>query len=255
MLGVMKSEWIKLRSLRSTWVTYAVAILLADGLGMLIVGLRGNEVHNRTDHGMFDPVSFSLHGLFFAQLAIGIVGVLLVTGEYATGSIRSSLTAVPHRTPVLVAKAVVFTVVTAIVSLVLTSVAFFVSQALLSQWHLGVGISAPGSLRAVLGSAFYLTAIGVLGLGLGFVVRNTGGAIASLFTIVLIAPLIAQALPQDWQNHINKFLPINIVETLTRTVGKADPHALSTGWGLTTLAIYAAVALGAGWLVLKRRDV
>lgn len=252
---VLRSEWIKFRSLRSTWITYAVALLVADGLGVLIAWLRGRDIHQHGFELGFDPVAFSLHGLMPAQLAFGVVGVLFVTGEYATGSIRATMTAVPRRFPVLLAKTAVFAVVTFTVALVLCFVAFFAGQAVLSTWHLGVSIGHPGALRAVVGGAFYLTVVGVMGLGLGFAVRSTGGAIATLFGIVLVLPLIAQALPASWQSHIVKYLPLSIAESLISQLLGALTSALPTGAGIAVLSAYAVGSLALGMLVLLRRDV
>lgn len=251
---VVRGEWIKFRSLRSTWITYGVAVLVADGLGALIAGLRGNEIHQHGFEFGFDPVAFSLRGIMLAQLALGVVGVLFVTGEYATGSIRASLTAVPKRTPVLLAKALVFTIVTFAVALVLCFVAFFAGQAILSTWNLGVSIGHTGALRAVLGGAFYVTVVGVMGLGLGFALRSTGGAIATLFGLILVVPLIVQALPQSWQEHITKYLPLPIAESLIAPVRGLGSNSLSTGWGLVTLAGYAIASLVLGLIVFKRHD-
>ncbi|HWU22190.1 MAG TPA: hypothetical protein VN088_11740 [Nocardioides sp.] len=252
---VLRAEWIKFRSLRSTWITYALATLVAVGLGVLIAGLRGNDIHAHGERFGFDPVSFSLHGIMLAQLALGVVGVLFATGEYAAGSIRATMTAVPRRFPVLLAKTLVFAGVTFAVALVMCLVAFFAGQAVLSTWHLGVPLSHPGAVRAVLGAAFYVTTVGLMGLGFGFAIRSTGGAIATLFGVVLVVPLIVQALPGSWQLHITKFLPLPIAESLLTTF--VDPTAvfLSTFWGLVTLTLYAAGALGLGLLVLLRRDV
>ena len=251
---VVKSELIKFRSLRSTWITYAVALLVADGLGVLIAALRGNDIHQ---HGgdVIDPVAFPLHGIFLAQLAIGVVGVLYVTGEYATGSIRASMTAVPHRTPVLLGKTVVFTAVTAVLALAMTFVAFFAGQAVLSTWNLNVTIGHDGALRAVTGAALYLVCVGLMGLGFGFALRNTGGAIATLFGVVLVLPLIVQSLPISWQDNISKFLPLNIADHMMSTRVDPTAHALSNGWGAIMLVIYAVAALAIGLAVLKRRDV
>lgn len=252
---VVRAEWIKFRSLRSTWITYAVALLVADGLGVLIAWLRGRDLHQHGFELGFDPVAFSLHGLMPAQLAVGVVGVLFVTGEYATGSIRATMTAVPKRFPVLLAKTLVFAVVTFVVALVLCFAAFFAGQAVLSTWHLGVSIGHPGALRAVLGGAFYLTVVGLMGLGLGFAVRSTGGAIAALFGIVLVLPLIVQALPSSWQQHTMKYLPLSIAESLISQLAGILTGALPTGAALAVLAAYAVGALALGLAVLLRRDV
>lgn len=252
---VLRSELIKFRSLRSTWITYLVALLIADGLGVLVAGLRGNDFHSHGDGGLIDSVAFPLRGLMLAQLAIGVIGVLFVTGEYATGSIRSSLTAVPRRVPVLLGKTVVLGAVTGALGLIMTFVAFFAGEAVLSTWGYDVGLGHPGALRAVTGAALYLVCIALMGLGIGFALRNTGGAIATLFGIVLVLPLITQSLPSSWQVHIAKFLPLNIATHMIETRYDPGSTALSNGWGAVMLVIYAAAALAIGLVVLKRRDV
>lgn len=252
----VRSEWIKLRTLRSTWITYAVALLVTDGLAVLVCSLHGREVHREGLPLLPDAAAFPLRPIMFAQLAIGVLGVLFVTGEYATGMIRASITAAPRRTPVALAKALVFGVCTTVVAGGLCFVAFFAGQAILSQWHYDVSITAPGALRSVLGATFYLVCIGLIGLGLGWAIRNTGGAIATLFGIVLVLPLLVQALPHSWQDNITKFLPLSIVERIVSTE-PADPgsHPLAMWLNFAVLAGYVVLALGAGWLVLKRRDV
>lgn len=253
---VLRSELIKFRSLRSTWLTYLVALLIADGLGVLVAALRGNDIHSHGGgEGIIDPVAFPLRGLMLAQLAIGVIGVLFVTGEYATGSIRSSMTAVPRRVPVLLGKSVVLGAVTAVLGLVMTFVAFFAGEAVLSTWGYDVGLGHPGALRAVTGAALYLVCIALMGLGIGFALRNTGGAIATLFGIVLVLPLITQSLPSSWQEHIAKFLPLNIATHMIETRYDPGSTALSNGWGAAMLVIYALAALAIGLAVLKRRDV
>lgn len=256
---VLKSELIKFRSLRSTWITYLVAVLIADGLGILIAGLRGQDIHNHivqgTGHDVIDPVAFPLHGIMLAQLAIGVLGVLYVTGEYATGSIRASITAVPRRVPVLLAKTTVLGVVTGVIGLVMTFVAFFAGQAVLSTWGYNVGIGHAGALRAVTGAALYVVCVSLMGLGLGFALRNTGGAIATLFGIVLVLPLIVSALPTSWQDNISKFMPLNIADHMMSTRYDPGSVALSNGMGAIMLVVYAVVALAIGLAVLKRRDV
>lgn len=253
--NVIRSEFIKFRSLRSTWITYVVALLIADGLGVLVAALRGNDIHNHGGAEGIDPVAFTLHGIFLAQLAIGVIGVLYVTGEYATGSIRSSMTAVPRRVPVLLGKTVVLGSVTAVLSLVMTFVAFFAGQAVLATWGLNVSLGHTGALRAVTGSALYLVCVALMALGLGFALRNTGGAIATLFGVILVLPLIVESLPTSWQSNISKYLPLNIADHMISTRYDVGTHALSNGIGAIMLVLYAVIALAIGFAVLKRRDV
>lgn len=253
---VVRSELIKMRSLRSTWITYAVAVILGILFAVLASLGRGSEAYQH--HEPLDVAGFPLHGIvIFAQLAIGVVGVLFITGEYATGSIRASITAVPRRLPVLLAKASVLGVVTAAVALVMSFAAFWAGEAMLSSsYHASATLGSHGALLAVLGTSLYIVCVAIIGLGIGFAIRNTGGAIATLVGVLLILPLLVSFLPQSWSDHINKYLPLTIANHMLQT-GSLDPtpHALSNGWGAVMLVIYAVAALGIGLTILKRRDV
>jgi ABC-2 type transport system permease protein len=250
---VVTSEWIKFRSLRSTWFSLGAAMIVAIGLGVLIAGLRANDV---AQHGGFpndlDWTRLSLGGVLLAQLAVGVLGVLMITGEYSTGMIRASLSAVPHRNPVLFAKAAVLAVSTFVVATIASLIAFTGGQAAAHVNHLGVSLSSPGALRAVLGAGMFLALVALLGLGCGFVMRSTGGALATLFGLLLVLPLLAQALPDPWSTNISKFLPMNAGIEIMSTVHR--PDVLSPWAGIGVLALYSAVALGLGLIVLRRRD-
>ncbi len=178
---VLLSEWTKFRSLRSTMWTLLTAVVLTIGIGALFSAVTANQYHtfSAADRASFNPVTTSLNGILFSQLAIGVLGVLLISGEYSTGMIRSSLTAVPRRLPVLRAK-LGFRGVAFAVMLVTSFVSFFVGQALLSSHHLGVSISAPNALRDVTGAALYVTAAGIIGMTLGALMRNTAAGISTM---------------------------------------------------------------------------
>jgi ABC-2 type transport system permease protein len=248
---VVRSEWIKLKSLRSTWFSFGAAMLATIGLGILFSAVRGHDahVHQLPD---LDGIQVTLRGIYLAQLAVGVLGVLLISGEYATGMIRASLSAVPRRVPVLAAKALVFGAVTFVLCLVMALIAFLAGQSVLGGYGYGSSLADSGSLRAVFGTALYLTLIGLLALGLGFAIRSTGGAVATLFGVVLVLPALSQALPTSWQEHINKYLPLNIGNELISR--HPDRVSLSTGAGIAVLIIWTAVAITAGLLVLRRRD-
>lgn len=274
----VRSEWIKFRSLRSTWWSIGVALLISVGLGILFADLWGNDI---ASHGGFEPdqTALSLRGFYLAQLAVGSLGVLFVTGEYSTGMIRATLSAVPTRLPVWVGKIAVFAVSIFLITLAASFVAFLGGQAVLGTYHvmlfgpnsagdpgsvigtgqlvgtmhsLGVPISHPGSVRAIFGAALYVTGVGLLGLGCGFAVRNTGAAIATLFGLILVLPLLAQALPSSLQQDVSKYLPL-----LAGTAGMTTRHGsdqLAPWTGLGVFGIYVAVALAIGLVILQRRD-
>jgi ABC-type transport system involved in multi-copper enzyme maturation permease subunit len=146
----------------------------------------------------------------------------------------------------------VFAAVTFVLTFVMSLIAFFAGQAVLNTWGYGVTLGSGGALRAVAGAALYLTLIGLLALGLGFAIRSTGGAIATLFGVVLVLPALSQALPASWQHHIQKYLPMNIGNELISR--HPDPNSLSTGPGIVVLLAWTALAITAGLLVLGRRD-
>ena len=170
---VVLSEWTKFRSLRSTVYTVLIAVVLMVGLGALFTAIAAGQPGGLTPGQ--SAVSTSLTGTFFAQLAIGVLGVLLISGEYSTGMIRSSLTAVPRRLPMLWAKLAVFAGVVFLTMLLASVAAFLVGQLLLSGQHLDASLSDPGALRSVLGAALYVTVAGVTALVLGALLRKHRG--------------------------------------------------------------------------------
>lgn len=256
--GVLRSELTKLRSVRSTTWSLAATVVLTVGIGALATAV----VAARWDHlsvvqrVTFDPTSQSLTGLLFAQLALGVLGILVVSGEYGTGSIRSTLAAVPNRPLVLAAKAVVFGVVALVVSEAVAFAAFVLGQALLSGSTPTASLSQSGPLRAVIGGGLYLTVLGLFALGLAAILRHTAGAISAFVGVLLILPLILQALPTSIINAVGKYLPANIGVTMTTVNGPAhlDQHAFSPWAGLGVLGGYAAAALLVGGWVMVRRD-
>jgi len=250
----LASEWIKVRSLRSTWWTVTALVLIVAGLGTLFSAVHAHQyTHGHIDFDVLrDPTQVSLRGIYLGQLAIGVLGVLVVSGEYTTGMIRASLTAHPRRWPVLAAKAAVTGVLTFVVAEAASFAAFLLGQAALSSTHIQASLSTPGAVRACFGAGVYLTIIALLGVGLGFALRSTAGGIATLVGIVLILPLLAQALPSPYSSDVMKYLPLSAGSQIIAT--RLDPSALSPWAGIAVAAAYAAAALAAGLYVLNRRD-
>lgn len=248
------SEWIKIRTLRSTWWTLFALVVIVAGLGTLFSAVHAHQyTHGNIDFELLhDPTQVSLRGIYLGQLAIGVLGVLVVTGEYATGMIRASLTALPHRWPVLVAKAAVLGVLAFVVAEAASFAAFLFGQAALSSTHIQASLSTPGALRACIGMGVYLTLIGLLGVGLGFLLRSTAGGIATLVGVVLILPLLAQALPSPYSTDVTKYLPLSAGSQIIAT--NLDHNSLSPWTGVGVTALYVAAALAAGLYVLKRKD-
>lgn len=251
---VMRSEWTKLRSVRSTVWSLFATFGITVGLGASFSWAHANRYNQQSplDQLFFDPASRSLGGLFLAQLAIGVLGVLVISSEYGTGLIRTSFTAVPQRRTVLAAKAAVFGVVSLIVSMVSVFVAFFVGQAILESKNVGVSLGDPNVLRAVFGAGLYLTVIALLGLGIATILRRTAGAIAALVGFVLVFPLLAQALPSPWNQDIAKYLPGELGESLF-SVHPAPEH-LAPGTALAVFALWLITTYTIATILITRRD-
>ena len=248
---VVRSEWTKLRSQPSAAWSLLTAVALIVGFGVLYSLVRVTRPpHSPAEVASFDPTAVSLAGAQLAQVA---VGVLLITGEYATGMIRTSMVAVPRRLPVLWGKAVVFVLTAPVLFVPATFVTFLVSQSILSREQLGTSLQEPGVARAVLGSALYLTAVGLLGLGLGALLRNTAGAVASLFGLLFGLQIVVGFLPATVSDTVARYLPTPAGAAVTNV--RPDPASLGPWAGFGLFCLYTAITLGlAAWL-LRRRDV
>ena len=196
---VIRSEWTKLWTLRSTRWSLLVAFIAMAGLGPLIAAAQMGRWDRLSLHERlaYDAVNTGVGGYHLAQLAIGVLGVLIITGEYTTGMIRSSLMAVPRRLPVLWAKLIVFAVVTFVVMLVAALISFYGVQAIVTQHHLQTTLGAPGALRTVIGSALFMTVLSALCIGLGGLLRNTAGGIAAFVALLFVLPGISAILPSS----------------------------------------------------------
>lgn len=252
---VVRSEWTKLRSVRSTYWTLLVAAVATVGISALVTGIYANHwpTASPAERATFNAVNLSLVGIFLAQLAVGVLGVLTITSEYSTGAIRSTLAAVPQRGTVLAAKATVFGAVTLVISLASAFAAFFVGQAFLGTQGIEAAIGDPGVLRAVTGAGVYLAVLGLFALGLGALIRHGAGAIAALFGVVFVLPTLARVLPTNWGDMISKYLPSEAGQAVYRAADRGTSQ-LSPLMGLLVLCLYAAVALGAAAVELNRRD-
>jgi ABC-2 type transport system permease protein len=253
-LRVAHSEFTKLRSLRSTRWALLATLLFTIGIGILactVFAARWPQL-SLSDRARFHPLRTSLAGVNLAQLSIGVLGVLVISGEYTTGMIRSTFAAVPKRLPVLWAKAAVFAAVTLALTLPAVLIVFFAGQSILSSQHIQIAFSHPGVARAVIGAALFLTVMGVFGLGIGAIVRHTAGGIVTLVGILFVLPPILGLLPSSWSNAINPYLPSSAADALWTITPEA--HTLSPWAGFALFCGYAAVALAIAAILLVRRD-
>jgi ABC-2 type transport system permease protein len=251
--GVLRSEWTKLRSLRSTLWTLLAAVGLMVGIGGLLAATSVDQYADLADARAhhFDAISVSLNGVAFAQLAIGVLGVLMISGEYGTGMIRATLAVVPRRLPVLWAKLVIFAGVVFAVSLAGSVVSFLAGQRVLRAHDLDVGLGAPGALRSVVGAALYLTVGGLIGLTLGALLRNTAAGISTFVAVFFILPPLFAALPAAVDRHVTPYLPSYAGEALYRDYSGLE--WLSPWRGFAVLCGYAVVLVGlAAWRLLRK---
>ena len=251
---VLRSEWTKLWSLRSTRWSLLFAFIAMAGLGPLIAAIQmsrwnqlgpGERLH-------FNAIDHSLGGFNLAQLAIGVLGVLVISGEYSTGQIRSSLMAVPRRLPVLWAKLIVFAAVAFALMLVGALIAFFSSQAIFTQHHVNVALGHAPALRVLFGVVLYMTLTGMLCTALGAILRSTAGGISTWVGLLFVLPGINAILPSSISNAINPYLPANAGAVLAHA-GR-DAHTLQPWAGFGLYCGYTALAIAIAAYLLVRRD-
>ena len=243
---VAQMEWLKLRSVRSTWWT--LLVFAAGMVGLAILVMRGQQ-HSAS----FDPTNDSFAGLAIGQLALGVLGVLAVTSEFSSGMIRATFAAAPRRPLVLAAKAAILASVTLVAGEIMAFVAFGVGQAVLKSQFPHAALGQPGVLRAVLMAGAYPALIALTGLGLGASIRHTAGAISAVVGVLFVLPLILLPLGTSIQNSVGQFMPMLIAEN-SLTAVKPVAHSLSAGVGFALLCLYAATALAVGSWMLTRRD-
>lgn len=249
---VLNAEWIKFRTLRSSWYTLFAGVAAMIAIGLIVAYATGTS-----NWATLDPEdtagSATLQGYLLAQLLIGVLGVLFVSGEYGTGMIHSTFAAVPRRLPVVGAKAIVFGALALVVMTATSFVTFFAAQAVLSGYGHSASISDPGVLRAVAGVGVYLALIGLLGGAIGWIVRSTAGAIAGLMGLLLVIPPLVGLLPQSgFVDTVSKYLPSNAGESFVSSIPVSG--MLSAWVGIAVLAAWVAVGLTAAAVVVRRRD-
>ena len=254
-LRVVVSEWTKLRSLRSTMWSLFAAVLLTIAFPVLFAAVTSSHwgTMSASERADRHPLDIALAGVNVSQLAIAVLGVLVITGEYSTGMIRASFAAVPKRLPVLWAKTIVFGVVSFLLTLPPVLIAFFASQAILSRHHLlQISFSHGGVARSVIGGAVYLMLVGIFALGIGAIVRNTAGGIATFAAIFFVIPPLMNILPRSWNDAITEYLPSEAGRQIFSLTHAA--HNLSPLAGGLLFVGYCALTLAIAAVLLVRRD-
>lgn len=250
--GILRSEARKLGTVRSTfWALFATIAFNAVTAALLGALLPGHlSAHQKAT---IDSVRVSLGGLHLSQIAIGLLGVLAVTSEYSSGMIRATLAAAPQRRLLLTAKALVLTAAAAATGIAACLAAYLVFQAFLPAGDaLRTTLADPGVLRAVIGAGLYLTVLGLLGFGLGTVLRSSAGAVAVLFGVLFVPTLLTALLPSSWQDTVGPYLPMNAGDTIYTV--RPETHMLGPWAGFGVFCLYAAAALAAGFILIGRRN-
>ncbi|QUI32564.1 ABC transporter permease [Streptomyces alfalfae] len=245
--GVLRSEWHKLWTLRSTWIALTAGVAL-----VLAVGITMGATYDGDD-AEIDTIVFTLFGTQLSQICLAVLGILVTAGEYSTGMIRASLTAVPTRLSVLWSKAGIFTAVAFAVSLVTNLVTFLAAQIWLAGSDKELTLTDDGVLAALTTSAASLTLLSLIALGLGALLRSVPGAIGAFVGGVIILPEIAAMLPLDAIDTAVRYFPAQAASSLG-SVARVE-NTIAPGTALLTLALWATVIIAASSVLLKRRDV
>jgi hypothetical protein len=253
--GVLRSEWVKFWSLRSSWITLGLALLLLIAVGLL-AAVRYSPATPSAPHRLIsvgsNAVAVVLTGVALAQLAIGVLGVLVTAGEYSTGMIRSTFTAVPRRLPVLWSKLAVLGGVTLVLAAAGGVAAFLAGEPFLSGQKIALALSAPGVVRCLLGAGLFLALVSVLGMALGALARSVAGGIAVLVVLLTLLPVLANLLPGNWGNDVGPYLPGNAGDAIFALTHGSS--LLSPAGGLAVFAGWTAVAVAAAAVRLVRTD-
>lgn len=251
---VVRSEWTKFWSVRSTMWTFIALVVVTVGISALLclaVAANWDDI-NAADRAQIEPVSQSLSGIFLGQMAIIVLGALTISSEYSTGGIRTTLTAVPQRLRLLAAKGLVLAVIAFAAGLVTMVPSFLLGQAVLSTANAGIEVSLgdPGVLRAVIGGALYVAACGLLGFALGALLRHTAGAITAAVGLVFILPIVGNFLPGSWGDNVSKVLNAGGSIMNARPVdNQLDPWT-----GYLVFSLWWVVLLAIAAVLMRRRD-
>jgi ABC-2 type transport system permease protein len=252
--NVVRSEWTKLWSVRSTRWTLLATLVVSVGFTTLFAwGESANWSQvDAQERANIDATANSLAGLYFGQLAIAVLGALVITAEYSTGGIRTTLTAVPQRLKVLFAKGLTFGVVALVVGLVTSFTAFFVGQAFFATVGVEAHLGDPGVMRAVIGGGLYILGCGMLGFAVGSVLRHSAGSITTAIGLLFVLPILSNLLPGDWGKTVREYFFSNAGGQITTV--RQDPNLLTPWNGYLVFTVEWLVILAVGAVLLRRRD-
>jgi ABC-2 type transport system permease protein len=252
-VNVLRSEWVKLWSVRSTaWTLFATTFVTLGFTTLIAWGSEHSYGHPQgPDPTTFDPTSTSLAGIAFGQLAMAVLGTLVLTSEYSSGGIRTTFTAVPQRLKVIFAKFLNFAVVSLVVGLINCFACFYIGQLFYSRKHIEAHLGDPHVLRAVIGGGFYLMGSGLFGFALGALLRKTAAAVSAAAALLFVLPLLSNALPGKWGDTITHYFTSNAGGHITDVL-PSDGLGPYTGYAVFTVEWAIVLALGA--YLIRRND-
>jgi len=258
--GTLRWELTKIGSVRSTYWTLLMLLAVSVGIGAAISAVVAGGWSQPpppppAPPDIYDATQVSLAGmLILGQLVIVVLGALVLSAEYSTGMIRTSLIAMPRRIVLYVAKAVAFAAAALAVSLATAFTAFYLGQALLARSHHSATLAGPGVLRAVIGTALYLTLCGLFAFAAAAIIRNTAGTITTMIGLLFVLPVLVNLLPYRWHDDLVRWLPSSAAQAISATVGRQNAH-LFPPWGqLAVFAVCTAVLLVVGGILFRKRD-
>jgi ABC-type transport system involved in multi-copper enzyme maturation permease subunit len=249
---VLRAEWSKFLSLRSTWITLGISLLLLVGIGVMSAYRYDPAALHGPGADAKDAVTIALRSSELAQLALGVLGVLLTAGEYTTGMIRSTLTAVPKRLPVLWSKLLVAFGAVIVVATLGAFASFLGGMGFLSGKPAALSLDAAGVLRCLFGAGLYLALVTVFGAALGMLVRSVAGGISLLIGTLMLFPILLDILPSSWNTNITPYLPGEAGQEIFKL--HTYSGSLSPSAGLWVFCAWVAVAVAGAAYRLVRSD-
>lgn len=251
---VLTSEWTKIRTVKSTYWTAVATLVVSIGLSVLIAlaFTSSYDQLKEADKAQFDPAAFGLVGTNFGVLVLAVLGVLVISSEYGTGMIRTSLTAVPNRGRFFAAKALVLTAVAFVLGQIAAFASFLLSQLVFAAKDLDASLGDPGILRAVFGAGLYLTLVPLFAFGIATILRHTAGSVTMVLGVLFVLPIIANFLPGTWGQTVQKLLPSTAGGAIMSVRPSEQLLAPWTGFGV--FCLYTAILLGVAFALFRGRD-
>jgi hypothetical protein len=254
MVALVRSEFTKVRTVRSTYLTLIALVVITVGLSCVLSWVTASQwtKQSASSRASFDPTATSLSGFFLGQLLIAAFGALALTTEYSTGMISTTLIAQPRRVDVYAAKALVVAAVAFVTGLLAGFISFFACQAILASTHASAKIGDPGVLRSLIGSGLFLAVCALFSFGIAALLRSTAGAITAAMGLLFVPPLLAMALPTNLSQNIGRWLPSQAGSDILAPATQAHQFSAWAGFGL--FCVYTAILVGAGLMVFNQRD-